>query len=159
MSIEVNNLTKIYKQKKHQKKIAVDNISFTIPGGEIVGFIGPNGAGKSTTIKMMTGILTPDNGSISINGMNFKKNRKEIMLKTGVVFGQKSVLCWDIPVIDSLKLFRDMYRVPREVFKENMDVFSGIRINMPRRSIIPGSWPRSPTIPLRCRGCSLSRIT
>ena len=126
MSIGVNNLTKIYKQKKHQKKIAVDNISFTIPGGEIVGFIGPNGAGKSTTIKMMTGILTPDNGSISINGMNFKKNRKEIMLKTGVVFGQKSVLCWDIPVIDSLKLFRDMYRVPREVFKENMDVFSGI---------------------------------
>ena len=126
MSIEVNNLTKIYKQKKHQKKIAVDNISFTIPGGEIVGFIGPNGAGKSTTIKMMTGILTPDNGSISINGMNFKKNRKEIMLKTGVVFGQKSVLCWDIPVIDSLKLFRDMYRVTREVFKENMDAFNAI---------------------------------
>jgi ABC-2 type transport system ATP-binding protein len=126
MSIEVNNLTKIYKQKKHQKKIAVDNISFTIPGGEIVGFIGPNGAGKSTTIKMMTGILTPDNGSISINGMNFKKNRKEIMLKTGVVFGQKSVLCWDIPVIDSLKLFRDMYRVPREVFIENMDAFNAI---------------------------------
>ncbi|MBO4844827.1 MAG: ATP-binding cassette domain-containing protein [Lachnospiraceae bacterium] len=126
MSIEVNNLTKIYKQKKHQKKIAVDNISFTIPGGEIVGFIGPNGAGKSTTIKMMTGILTPDNGSISINGMNFKKNRKEIMLKTGVVFGQKSVLCWDIPVIDSLKLFRDMYRVPREVFIENMDAFIAI---------------------------------
>ncbi|MBR6149577.1 MAG: ATP-binding cassette domain-containing protein [Lachnospiraceae bacterium] len=126
MSIEVNNLTKIYKQKKHQKKIAVDNISFTIPGGEIVGFIGPNGAGKSTTIKMMTGILTPDNGFISINGMNFKKNRKEIMLKTGVVFGQKSVLCWDIPVIDSLKLFRDMYRVPREVFIENMDAFNAI---------------------------------
>lgn len=126
MSIEVNNLTKIYKQKKHQKKIAVDNISFTIPGGEIVGFIGPNGAGKSTTIKMMTGILTPDNGSIFINGMNFKKNRKEIMLKTGVVFGQKSVLCWDIPVIDSLKLFRDMYRVPREVFIENMDAFNAI---------------------------------
>ena len=126
MSIEVNYLTKIYKQKKHQKKIAVDNISFTIQGGEIVGFIGPNGAGKSTTIKMMTGILTPDNGSISINGMNFKKNRKEIMLKTGVVFGQKSVLCWDIPVIDSLKLFRDMYRVPREVFIENMDAFNTI---------------------------------
>ncbi len=126
MSIEVNNLTKIYKLKKRQKKIAVDDISFTIPDGEIVGFIGPNGAGKSTTIKMMTGILNPDNGSISINGLNFKKNRKEIMLKTGVVFGQKSVLCWDIPVIDSLKLFRDMYRVPREVFKENMDAFSEI---------------------------------
>ena len=126
MSIEVNNLTKIYRLKRGQKKLAVDNISFTIPDGEIVGFIGPNGAGKSTTIKMMTGILVPDNGSVSIDGLNFKKNRKDIMLKTGVVFGQKSVLCWDIPVIDSLKLFRDMYRVPKDVFKENMDVFSQI---------------------------------
>ena len=126
MSIEVKGLTKTYKLKRHEKKTAVDNISFTIPGGEIVGFIGPNGAGKSTTIKMMTGILTPDCGTISIEGLTFKKNRKEIMLKTGVVFGQKSVLCWDIPVIDSLKLFRDMYRVSDEVFKENMDAFSDI---------------------------------
>ena len=126
MSIEVNNLTKIYKMKRHQKKVAVDDISFKIPDGEIVGFIGPNGAGKSTTIKMMTGILIPDGGSVSINGMNFKKNRKEIMLKTGVVFGQKSVLCWDIPIIDSLKLFKDMYRVSNEVFKENMEAFSDI---------------------------------
>ncbi|WP_022762925.1 ABC transporter ATP-binding protein [Butyrivibrio sp. AD3002] len=126
MSIEVNDLTKIYKMKKHQKKIAVDNISFSIPKGEIIGFIGPNGAGKSTTIKMMTGILSPDNGSISIDGLNFKKNRKQIMMKTGVVFGQKSVLCWDIPVIDSLKLFKDMYRVPDVVFRENMDKFSEI---------------------------------
>ena len=126
MSIEVKDLTKTYNLKHHQKKLAVDNISFTIPIGEIVGFIGPNGAGKSTTIKMMTGILTPDKGSISIDGLNFKTNRKEIMLKTGVVFGQKSVLCWDIPVIDSLKLFKDMYRVPNDIFKENMDIFSDI---------------------------------
>lgn len=126
MGIEVKDLTKTYKLKKHQKKLAVDNISFTIPSGEIVGFIGPNGAGKSTTIKMMTGILTPDNGSISIDGLNFKKNRKEILLRTGVVFGQKSVLCWDIPVIDSLKLFKDMYRVSNGAFEENMDIFSDI---------------------------------
>jgi ABC-2 type transport system ATP-binding protein len=126
MSLEVNNLTKIYRLKRHQENIAVNDISFSIPNGEIVGFIGPNGAGKSTTIKMMTGILTPDNGSISIDGLNFKKNRKEIMLKTGVVFGQKSVLCWDIPVIDSLKLFKDMYRVSDVVYKENMVVFSDI---------------------------------
>ncbi|WP_051688519.1 ABC transporter ATP-binding protein [Butyrivibrio sp. AE2032] len=126
MSIEVKELSKTYKLKRHQKKLAVDNISFTIPTGEIVGFIGPNGAGKSTTIKMMTGILMPDNGSISFDGLNFKKNRKEILLRTGVVFGQKSVLCWDIPVIDSLKLFKDMYRVSDNAFKENMDVFSEI---------------------------------
>ena len=89
MGIEVKDLTKTYKLKRHQKKLAVDNISFTIPTGEIVGFIGPNGAGKSTTIKMMTGILVPDSGTVSIDGLTFKKNRKEIMLKTGVVFGQK----------------------------------------------------------------------
>ena len=92
MSIEVTNLTKIYKLKKRQTKTAVDNISFTIPTGEIIGFVGPNGAGKSTTIKMLTGILIPDKGSISINGMTFKKNRRDIMLKIGVVaFGGGSV--------------------------------------------------------------------
>lgn len=143
MSIEVNNLTKSYKLKRHQEKLAVDNISFSIPGGEIVGFIGPNGAGKSTTIKMMTGILTPNGGSISIDGLNFKRNRKEIMMKTGVVFGQKSVLCWDIPVLDSLKLFKDMYRVPDTVYKENMAVFSEILgldefINQPPRLLSLG---------------------
>ncbi len=105
---------------------AVDNISFTIPSGDIVGFIGANGAGKSTTIKMMTGILTPDHGTISINGLNFEKNHRQIMLKIGVVFGQRSVLCWDIPVIESLKLFKDMYHIPEKTYKENMEIFSDI---------------------------------
>ena len=126
MGIEAIDLTKTYKLKKQQKKPAVDHISFTIPTGEIVGFIGPNGAGKSTTIKMMTGILVPDSGVVSIEGLTFKRNRKEILLKTSVVFGQKSLLCWDIPVIDSLKLFKDMYRVSDSVFKENMAIFSDI---------------------------------
>lgn len=125
MGIEVKNLTKTYKVKKHSNVdevardfgtrnytliTAVNNISFTIPSGDIVGFIGANGAGKSTTIKMMTGILTPDYGTISIDGLNFKKNRKQIMLRIGVVFGQRSVLCWDIPVIESFKLFKDMFQ-------------------------------------------------
>lgn len=126
MSIEVKDLTKIYKLKKRQTKKAVDHISFSIPSGEIVGFIGPNGAGKSTTIKMMTGILIPDDGSVLINGLNYKKNRKQILMNTGVVFGQKSVLCWDIPILDTLKLFRDMYRVPDAVYKRNMEMFSDI---------------------------------
>ncbi len=143
MGIEVNDLTKIYKLKKGLKKTAVDNISFSIPSGEIVGFIGPNGAGKSTTIKMMTGILIPDNGSISIDGLNFKKNRKQIMMKTGVVFGQKSVLCWDIPVLDTLKLFKDMYRVPDTIYRRNMEMFSevlrlGEFINQPPRLLSLG---------------------
>jgi len=140
MSIEVRNLTKVYKLKKKQTKTAVDNISFTIPDGEIIGFIGPNGAGKSTTIKMLTGILIPDSGTVSINGMNLKKNRKQIMMKIGVVFGQKSVLCWDIPVLDTLKLFKDMYKVPDA---ENMKLFKEVLgidefINQPPRLLSLG---------------------
>jgi len=141
MGIEVKNLTKTYKVKKHSNvdevardfgtrnytlMTAVNNISFTIPSGDIVGFIGANGAGKSTTIKMMTGILTPDYGTISIDGLNFKKNRKQIMLRIGVVFGQRSVLCWDIPVIESFKLFKDMYHIPEKAYRENMEIFSDI---------------------------------
>lgn len=141
MGIEVKNLTKTYKIKKRSNAdevsrnfgtgkyslmTAVNNISFTIPSGDMVGFIGANGAGKSTTIKMMTGILTPDYGTITIDGLNFKKNRKQIMLKIGVVFGQRSVLCWDIPVIESFKLFKDMYHIPKKAYRENMEIFSDI---------------------------------
>lgn len=143
MSIEVEKLSKVYKLKKRQKKVAVDDISFTIPSGEIIGFIGPNGAGKSTTIKMLTGILVPDGGTISIDGMNFKKNRKQIMYKIGVVFGQKSVLCWDIPVLDTLKLFKDMYKVSDSVYEENMRLFRDVLgidefINQPPRLLSLG---------------------
>lgn len=141
MGIEVKNLTKTYKVKKRSNAdqaaggfgirkyslmTAVNNISFTIPSGDIVGFIGANGAGKSTTIKMMTGILTPDHGTISIDGLNFKKNHKQIMLKIGVVFGQRSVLCWDIPVIESFKLFKDMYHIPEKAYRQNIVIFSDI---------------------------------
>lgn len=145
MSITVEHLTKSYKIKnrsainntvkhlvipQYSFTPAVNDISFTIQTGDIVGFIGANGAGKSTTIKMLTGILTPDKGIISINGMTFKKNRKEIMQKIGVVFGQRSVLCWDIPVIESFKLFKDMYRIPENIYRENIEIFSDI-LNLP----------------------------
>lgn len=145
MSITVEHLTKSYKIKnrsvinntvkhlvipQYSFTPAVNDISFTIQTGDIVGFIGTNGAGKSTTIKMLTGILTPDKGIISINGLTFKKNRKEIMQKIGVVFGQRSVLCWDIPVIESFKLFKDMYRIPENIYRENIEIFSDI-LNLP----------------------------
>ena len=145
MGITVEHLTKSYKIKnrsvinntvkhlvipQYSFTPAVNNISFTIQTGDIVGFIGANGAGKSTTIKMLTGILTPDKGIISINGLTFKKNRKEIMQKIGVVFGQRSVLCWDIPVIESFKLFKDMYRIPENIYRENIEIFSDI-LNLP----------------------------
>ncbi|MBO4547068.1 MAG: ATP-binding cassette domain-containing protein [Treponema sp.] len=126
MSVIANNLTKIYRLKGKAFKTAVNDISFSIPTGEIAAFIGPNGAGKSTTIKMLTGILTPDGGSVSINGQSYPKGRKKIMLRIGTVFGQKSVLCWDIPVLDTLKLFKDMYKVPDAVYKQNMQMFCDI---------------------------------
>lgn len=126
MAVIANNLTKIYRLKGRAFKTAVNDISFSIPTGEIAAFIGPNGAGKSTTIKMLTGILTPDSGSVSINNLSFPKGRKKIMLRIGTVFGQKSVLCWDIPVLDTLKLFKDMYGVSDGVYKQNMEMFSDI---------------------------------
>ncbi len=119
--IEVRELT-----KKYKNDTAVDHISFHVLKGEVIGLIGANGAGKSTVIKMMTGILTPDDGSVTISGLNYKKNRREILLKIGVVFGQRSVLCWDIPVVESFKLFRDMYRIPQRVYKDNLEIFSDI---------------------------------
>ena len=92
MGIEVQNLSKTYRRRRVIIN-AVNDISFSVPTGSITGFIGANGAGKSTTIKMMTGILTQDAGTISIDGMTFEKNRKDIMRRIGVVFGQRSVLC------------------------------------------------------------------
>ena len=135
VEIEVRNLT-----KKYKNFTAVDHISFNVFKGEVVGFIGANGAGKSTTIKMMTGILTPDDGSVTISGLNYKKNRREILLKMGVVFGQRSVLCWDIPIMESFKLFRDMYRIPKSLFEDNLEIFADILniseyINKPPRQL------------------------
>ena len=95
---------------------AVSDISFDIDEGEIVAYIGPNGAGKSTTIKMLCGILNPDSGTISINGMNPFENRKKFVSNIGVVFGQKSQLWWDIPVEDSFELLKSIYKVPDDIY-------------------------------------------
>ena len=143
MSVIVRDVTKKYRLRRKQFKTAVQGISFSIPDGEITGFVGPNGAGKSTTIKMLTGILTPDSGTISINGFRYPGDRRKILRKVGIVFGQKSVLCWDIPVLDTLKLFKDMYGVPDAVYKENMRLFSDILgldefINQPPRLLSLG---------------------
>lgn len=104
--------------KREYKYIkAVDNISFEIEEGEIVAYIGPNGAGKSTTIKMLTGILKPDSGEISVNGFNPFSDRKKYVSNIGVVFGQKSQLWWDIPAIDSFDLLRDIYKIPKDEYE------------------------------------------
>ena len=100
---------------------AVDDVSFSIKKGEIVGYIGPNGAGKSTTIKMLTGILNPDSGSVRVGGIDPFKDRKKYVKNIGVVFGQKSQLWWDIPVIDSFNLLRDIYKIDKEEYEKNLN--------------------------------------
>lgn len=96
---------------------AVDEISFSIEKGEIVGYIGPNGAGKSTTIKILSGILVPDKGECKVQGMIPWKNRREYVKNIGVVFGQRSQLWWDIPAEDTFDLLRDIYDIPEEEFQ------------------------------------------
>ena len=100
---------------------AVDSVSFEIPTGEIVGYIGPNGAGKSTTIKMLTGILVPSSGEVSVAGHTPWEERRQLARKIGVVFGQRSQLWWDLPLSESLELLRFMYKVPEPRFKQNLD--------------------------------------
>lgn len=100
---------------------AVDDISFEIGRGEMVGYIGPNGAGKSTTIKMLTGILVPTTGEATVAGITPWKERKSLAQQIGVVFGQRTQLWWDLALVDSLELLRHMYRVPADRFRENLD--------------------------------------
>ena len=100
---------------------AVDNVSFTVDEGELVGYIGSNGAGKSTTIKMMSGILTPDSGRVSVMGRVPWRERVRHVASIGVVFGQRSQLWWDTPVIDSFELLRDIYRVSPTDYRRRLD--------------------------------------
>ncbi|HSL42755.1 MAG TPA: ATP-binding cassette domain-containing protein [Anaerolineales bacterium] len=103
---------------------AVAGISFDIEPGEIVGYIGPNGAGKSTTIKMMTGILKPTGGVIQVNGRAPYDNRIRQAQIMGVVFGQRSQLWWDLPVIESFKILKEIYKVDQKTFDRHMDMFN-----------------------------------
>ncbi len=100
---------------------AVNDIHFNVKQGEMVGYIGENGAGKSTTIKMLTGILTPTAGELTVNGMNPHKNREKFVQTIGVVFGQRSQLWWDIAVQESFQLLKKVYKVPDQQYKEHMD--------------------------------------
>jgi len=136
-SIIVKNLSKTYRIAKSGKGFsgavknffnreykeikALENISFTIKPGELVGYIGPNGAGKSTTIKVMAGILTPDGGECSVNGYIPYKQRKEYVKNIGVVFGQRSQLWWDVPVFESFELLKDIYQIPDAIFNQMKD--------------------------------------
>ncbi len=103
---------------------AVDNISMSIEKGEMVGFVGPNGAGKSTTIKMMTGVLEPTSGSINIDGYIPYKQRIKYVKNIGVVFGQRTQLWWELPVIESFKILKDIFEVDDKAFRSSIDLFN-----------------------------------
>lgn len=100
---------------------AINHISFSINDGEMVGLLGPNGAGKSSTIKILSGILTPDSGTCLVNGQTPWKNRKAYVQQIGVVFGQRSQLWWDIPVIDSFGLLQAIYSIPASKYRDKLD--------------------------------------
>ena len=140
--IEVKNLVKKYKiiekeeglvgyfknllKPKYRELTAVSNINFNIEKGELVGYIGENGAGKSTTIKMLTGLLTPTSGALRVNNLIPYKNRIENNKNIGAVFGQKTQLWWDLPVIESFRLIKKMYKIPEGEYRENLKKFTDI---------------------------------
>ncbi|MEU4009324.1 ATP-binding cassette domain-containing protein [Streptomyces pseudogriseolus] len=109
----------LLRRERHQVR-AVDSLSFTVARGEMVGYIGPNGAGKSTTIKMLTGILTPSGGRLRVAGIDPSRERTRLAHRIGVVFGQRTTLWWDLPLIDSYKLMYRMYRIPDGRYRENL---------------------------------------
>jgi len=121
----VGHLANLFSPKYIQKN-AVDGINFTIKKGDAVGFIGANGAGKSTTIKMLSGILSPTEGSVTALGLSPDKDRIKYVAKIGAIFGQKSQLSWDLPIIDSFDLLQKIYRIPEQKYRENLTMFTDI---------------------------------
>ncbi len=137
--IETRDLRKVFRTLKREpglggtlrtlfsgsyvEKVAVTGISMALDAGELVGYIGPNGAGKSTTIKMLTGILVPTSGMVRVAGVVPYERRSVNARNIGVVFGQRSQLYWDLPLIESFELLRAIYGVPRDRYKHNLDHF------------------------------------
>lgn len=140
--IKVKDLVKTYKiiekedgligyfknliKPKYKEFTAVKHINFEIQEGELVGYIGENGAGKSTTIKMLTGLLTPTSGEVVVDDLVPNKNRIENNKKIGAVFGQKTQLWWDLPVIESFRLIKKMYKIPDGEYRKNLKKFCEI---------------------------------
>ena len=117
--IEIKNVSKSYKKGKK----VIDDLNLKINNGEIFGFIGLNGAGKTTTIKMLTGLLTPTSGEVIIDNLVPNKNRIENNKKIGAIFGQKTQLWWDLPVIESFRLVKKMYELSDEEYIKNLKNF------------------------------------
>lgn len=106
-------------RRRYQTIRALDGVSFSLAKGELLGYIGPNGAGKSTTVKILSGILVPEAGRVEVLGLTPWKHRIETVRQIGVVFGQRTQLWWDLPVIESFELLRDIYRVPQSQYQRS----------------------------------------
>jgi ABC-2 type transport system ATP-binding protein len=140
--IEVHNLSKEFRTFRRREGVrgalanlfvreyvtvrAVEQVSFSIEPGEMVGYIGANGAGKSTTIKMLTGILVPTSGQVVANGYIPYRDRRRYTKHIGVVFGQRTQLWWDIAVIESFKLLKQIYEIPDADYNRRLEMFSEI---------------------------------
>lgn len=122
----ISGMIKTLFSRKYEVKEAVKGINFEIKEGEMVGYIGSNGAGKSTTIKMMCGILNPTGGKVLIDGMEPYKKRKQVAQNIGVVFGQKTQLWWDIQLIESFKVLKEIYQISDEDYKERMEFLESV---------------------------------
>jgi ABC-2 type transport system ATP-binding protein len=138
--IETRDLRKVFRAVKREpgalgalrtlfsrdyvERAAVEGVTMSLEAGELVGYIGPNGAGKSTTIKMLTGILVPTSGTIQVAGLVPYADRKRNARNIGVVFGQRSQLYWDLPLIDSFELLRAIYSIPAERYRKNLADFT-----------------------------------
>jgi ABC-2 type transport system ATP-binding protein len=131
-AIELTDVSKTFVVRSKKGRVrrerrvvnAVDGITLEVERGELLGYLGPNGAGKSTTIKMLTGILVPSSGSVSVAGLDPARQRIELTRRIGVVFGQRVQLWWDLPLRDSFDLLRHVYRVPKERYEENLARFT-----------------------------------
>ena len=129
--ISVDHLCKTFTVRKKREKgslfreketvHALKDVSFEIEKGELVGYIGPNGAGKSTTVKILSGILVPESGSVAVGGLTPWTDRKAHVRRIGVVFGQRTQLWWDVPLLDSYSLLKDIYRVPEDAYRKRLD--------------------------------------
>lgn len=157
--IEVKNLNREYQiaisgkgisgaikslfHREYRMKKAVQDISFSLEKGEMVGYIGPNGAGKSTTIKILSGVLIPTGGLVTVGGIIPYRDRKENSKHIGVVFGQRSQLYWDLPISDTFELYESLYSIPKDKFQKNCDYFTELLemkdfINQPVRQLSLG---------------------